>query len=393
MRVLLILPCFTYGGAEKQASILARHLKSSGNYVEVWGFPSLGSESPLREEFVKEGIQCKELSAWPTLDWNFDDRGFFGYYKSRFFIWPKQVKKVSELLPTGTYDVVVPFTPIPSLVAALFAEKIGGRKILWNHRGGYDNGGLIYTKFLTRIINKKNPIMMANSAAGVKFISDTFGVAQGKVSLIPNVFLPDFSISEWHIESKYHYNNVNKSIELLHVANLFSEKDIWTVLKAMELLKNRKYSCHLHVAGFFPEINDYNKFHELIAGYGLTDMVTYNGAVNRTNLHELLLKADIGILSSRSEGVPNSVMEYMYAGLPVIGTNIPGIRELLGEAMASKTLFDLQNAEQLAARIVSLGSDHVMRKSIGIENRYRVLHCFSVEKVMPIWEKFLTSLL
>lgn len=352
----------------------------------------MSSGSPLREDLVKEGIHCEELSAWPTLDWNFNSRLRLSYYKSRFIVWPRQLKVVSELLPSGSYDVVIPFTPIPSLVAVLFAKKIGGRRILWNHRGGYDNGGLTYSQYITHLINKQNPIMMANSGDGVRFVSDTFNIPQDKVTLIPNVFVPELSISDSHVESKYHSNSVNKSIQLLHVANLFCEKDIWTVLKAMKLLKSRKLSYHLHVAGFFPEIKEYNKFRDLILEYGLTNMVSYHGTVDRTNLRKLLLKADIGMLSSRSEGVPNSVMEYMYAGLPVIGTNIPGIKELLGESVAKKTLFDLQNAEQLASHVVSLGSDQVMRKSIGIENRYRVLHCFSADKIMPIWDKFLTSI-
>lgn len=33
----------------------------------------------------------------------------------------------------------------------------------------------------------------------------------------------------------------------------------------------------------------------------------------------------------RSEGCPNSVIEYMQFGLPVVGTNIPGIRDLVGD--------------------------------------------------------------
>jgi glycosyltransferase involved in cell wall biosynthesis len=44
----------------------------------------------------------------------------------------------------------------------------------------------------------------------------------------------------------------------------------------------------------------------------------------------LLAAVDVAVLSSRSEGMPNAVLEPMAAGLPVVATDIEGVREAVG---------------------------------------------------------------
>ena len=47
------------------------------------------------------------------------------------------------------------------------------------------------------------------------------------------------------------------------------------------------------------------------------------------NLPEILKSLDLFVFMSEEEGMPNSVLEAMAAGLPIIATGIPGIRELI----------------------------------------------------------------
>jgi len=390
MRILVFFSSFSYGGAQKQAAILSRHMHRKGHYVEAWGFPTLDTSSPILLELKKVEIKCKVLPEWPQLKWKFTDRWLsLPYYIHRFYRWPNQLRKFYDTLSPANFDIVIPFTPIPCLVTALHTKKLQFGKIIWNHRGGYNDAGYTYAKFLIKQIKRQNPVMVANSTAGAQFLIDTFSLLPEQVSIIHNVFSPDEYISN---NSSYkQHNKKGSTLQLLHVANLFNEKDIWTVLNAMKRLRELNFQCHLHIAGFFPDLNNKKIFLKEISQNNLEKIISYHGAIDQLKLQSLLLNADIGLLSSFSEGLPNSVMEYMYARLPVIGTNIPGIREVLS-AKNNEWLFPCGDTEQLVKLIIEMGSNKKIRQVLGEANRRRILEEFSEEKIMPKWEQLIENI-
>ena len=67
----------------------------------------------------------------------------------------------------------------------------------------------------------------------------------------------------------------------------------------------------------------------LAAKLGLADRVEFLGTRPPEDVRELLAGADVFVLASIWEGLPGSVIEAMAAGLPVVGTNVNGIREIV----------------------------------------------------------------
>jgi glycosyltransferase involved in cell wall biosynthesis len=61
------------------------------------------------------------------------------------------------------------------------------------------------------------------------------------------------------------------------------------------------------------------------------------------------------------------VLEYMAAGLPVVGTDIPGIREIMGEE-GGRFLAPPDDAEGLAAALLELVTNPEIRRAAGSEN-------------------------
>ena len=49
----------------------------------------------------------------------------------------------------------------------------------------------------------------------------------------------------------------------------------------------------------------------------------------KLDIEYILAKADIGILASHQEGLPNAILEYMSTGLPIIATEVGGNSELI----------------------------------------------------------------
>ena len=95
---------------------------------------------------------------------------------------------------------------------------------------------------------------------------------------------------------------------------------------------------------------------------------------------EFLGAADLYVHSSISEGLPNGVLEAMAAGLPVVGTNIPGIREALDEEMFD-CLAPPRDAEALAEKIISMIGNAPRRSAYGAANRLRIEAEFNLEKM------------
>ena len=94
----------------------------------------------------------------------------------------------------------------------------------------------------------------------------------------------------------------------------------------------------------------------------------------------LLSACDIGILSTPNEGLPNVVLEYMAAGLPVVVSNIPGNREALGENV-DEQFYIHGDPESLAAKLKAMITKPELRQKMGDRNKRRVTAEFSISKM------------
>ncbi len=114
------------------------------------------------------------------------------------------------------------------------------------------------------------------------------------------------------------------------VANLHPGKDHETLLKAWALaVKQIKQPARLLLAGRFD--NNYQKLSELVSQLEIEFYVTFLEQVD--DIASLLRSSDLGILLSpflNWEGTSNAILEYMLAGLPVIATDTPAIRDIVG---------------------------------------------------------------
>lgn len=82
-----------------------------------------------------------------------------------------------------------------------------------------------------------------------------------------------------------------------------------------------------------------------------------------------LAAAQIFVLSSRSEGFPRSILEAMRAGLPVVASDVGGVREAVSDGR-SGCLVEPRSALQLREALKSLISDRFLRQQMGAEGHH-----------------------
>lgn len=97
---------------------------------------------------------------------------------------------------------------------------------------------------------------------------------------------------------------------------------------------------------------------------GLQDRIIFTGALSPDEVYRELGGADLFILSSRSEGRPNVLVEAMASGLPVVASDIDGVRELIDNG-ANGFLFASENSGELAGIIETLATNRALREKTG----------------------------
>jgi len=157
---------------------------------------------------------------------------------------------------------------------------------------------------------------------------------------------------------------------LLTVANLRKEKAHEVLFDAVARLAPRHPELRLRVAGDGPRASE---LRALAAALGIAERVAFLG--HREDIGALLADADVFVLPSRTEAFPNSVVEAMAAGVPVVAMAVGGLLELVDSGRTG-LLVPPDDAAALATAVDGLIADPVRAMAIGgaahdaIRNRY-----------------------
>lgn len=113
-----------------------------------------------------------------------------------------------------------------------------------------------------------------------------------------------------------------------------------------------------------------------VAACGCADRVTFLGWVDRARLPEVYAAADVFAFPSQGEGLPNTVLEAMASGLPVVATQVCGTDELVTHGETG-ILYPLGDVDALRAGLRRLLDDAALRRRYGAAGRRRVEQDFS----------------
>lgn len=189
-----------------------------------------------------------------------------------------------------------------------------------------------------------------------------------KIFVIPN----GVDIDRFHVDASVG-RRVRKELGLSDdaivvgtVARLTWEKALDVLIEAVSVLvkTNPKLRCVIVGDGYLRE-----ELEQRVETLGLQGKVMFTGT--RTDVPEMLAAFDIFALSSKSEGLPVSILEAMSAGKPIVSTNVGGIPEAItdrkdalivepGNPQAlADAISELVANPQLAADLASRASERV----------------------------------
>jgi glycosyltransferase involved in cell wall biosynthesis len=111
----------------------------------------------------------------------------------------------------------------------------------------------------------------------------------------------------------------------------------------------------------------------------------------RPDVPEILAASHLLVLPSAWEGMPNVVLEAMASRLPVVASDVEGVRELLGPLAATQTV-SYRETQLLTDRLVSLLRDPEAASKVGAQNRQRAEVAFDISRTVNAYQELWESL-
>jgi len=172
-----------------------------------------------------------------------------------------------------------------------------------------------------------------------------------------------------------------RGFALVTVARLAPPKDHATLLRAVALAVPRIPDLNLTILGggaLEAELRG------LASELKIDERVTFAGT--RSDVGNWLARADVFVLSSRSEGLPIAMLEAMAAGLPMILSDVGGIRETVGH-LPGVLLVPAESVEALESALIEFSRRRTELPALGEISRDYVASHFSAERMADEYER------
>ena len=325
LKILQIINNLGSGGAEKLISDFVPLIAQRGHCIEILLLQKQGSI--YIDELQKQGICVTSLS----------ESNLF----SISHIW-----KIRKFIKKGNFDVVhVHIFPALYFVAVAALFGIGKSKLCFTEHNT-TNRRMENTFF--RVIDKwiysfYETIICITDEVRNNIQRHLENKKLQYITVLNGVNLSNFA-HPIQLKKESLYDNYTKEDRIITMVARFSEqKDQGTLIKSLQYLSA---NIHLLLVGEGPLKK---KNEDLVSELNLSDRIHFLGL--RKDIPDILRLSDIGVLSSNWEGMPLSGIEVMAAGIPFIGADVPGIKELIIPHPQAGLLFSKGNSKELAYQI------------------------------------------
>jgi glycosyltransferase involved in cell wall biosynthesis len=353
--VAVFLTGFHPGGTERQMTELIQRLDRTRFDVQVACFQHEGAWLPRVEA-------CAPVTAFPI-------RGFARpatlARAASFARWCR----THRIAVLQTCDLYANTFALPAAALAGVRVRIGSRRELNPDKS---SGQITLQRHAYRCAHA----VVANSGAAAHQL-ESEGVAPDRVRVIANGVSVD-RFSPRPIGGR-------PVTTILTVANLRAEKAHEVLLAAAAQLKDRHPQLQFLVAGDGPRAAE---LRTLAKTLGVDTQVTFLG--HREDVPALLALADAFVLPSRSEAFPNSAIEAMAAGLPVIASRVGGLLDLVDDGRTG-LLVRPDDPAALAAALESLILSPARAEMLGVSAREEVTRRYSFDRMVRGFEDLYLS--
>lgn len=328
------------GGSEKQALMLSKLLSEKNKNVIVINWTNEKLDPEYRKFIENSSLRYFSLKGNPV----------------------SKYRQFSKIIKDEKITVILSYLTWPNFIAGI--SKMLMRKVITI--GGIRNEKLPYHKFLFERWTHNNlstASIFNNYSAKTKFIKR--GFKSDNIYVIHNAIETSLISNGQHV--------VRDDIRLVTVSRFVEQKDFRTALDSFRKLLQKipEKNITYYIVGYGPLEKEINQWAE---EFKIADHVKV--LINPADIMGILKSCDIYLSTSLFEGLSNSIMEAMVAGLPVVATNVGDNCYLIKDGL-NGFLVPCRNAEIVAEKLAVLTESAEMRISFGEFSKNRIKEEFS----------------
>lgn len=322
-KIVFGIPCFGYGGAEFMLKELILNLDKE--WFDIYVITKFKDNGTEIEKILKENnikviySNCKK-----------------GFSLKFLFKCYKELKKIKPDIVHTHLGIIIYFLPY------IYLNKC--KCFHTAHNIPQKEGKKIYKFFYKEKIK-----LIGISETIAQMIKEFYNIKYS----IPVIYNP-VNLSKFTEIIPAKSDNITV---LIIVARLCSQKNHKLLLEAFSMAIKECKNIQLKIVG---DGTLKNELVEYANNLGISEKIEFLG--QRDDIPYLLKSSDIFVLSSLWEGLPLSVLEAMAAGLPIISTDVGGIKDIVKD---NGILVENGNAEKLCEAIIKLAKDNSLREKMG----------------------------
>ncbi len=184
-------------------------------------------------------------------------------------------------------------------------------------------------------------------------------------------------------------------VRVFYIGNLGAGKGIYDILEAARRLKDQAAApFQVVLAGPFNDRQEEQRVRAMIVDYHLGETIIFLGTVYDGKKEAAFLQADVFVLPSYSEGMPQSLLEAMAYGLPVVVSNVGGIPEVVRDGQEG-LMIKPGDIDELCRALKQLIESVECRQRMGAAARHRMAAHHTVEiylrQLQELYDSVLTA--
>ena len=271
-----------------------------------------------------------------------------------------------KLLKSGKFDLTLAFFSVPCGFLAWILKKQFQLPYIVSLRGadvpGYSERFTWLYKIITPLIKKiwqESAGVIANSQ-GLKDLALKTSPSQ-TIGVIPNgIDMRQFkpSLFDFAPEARKDWN-------ILCVTRITPRKGVRYLIEAFNQLRQKYANLNLQIIG---EGDEKGNLEKLAKELGIEKQINFAGLIPHEKLPAYYQSACAYVLPSLNEGMSNSMLEALAAGLPLLATDTGGTQELIEDGV-NGFIIKMKNAADIAEKLEILIKNEELRKKMGQASR------------------------